>query len=110
MSDNSRQLLTIITEARLESLLLKDIDRLGAKGYTVTDARGKGSRGVRGGDWQPSQNIRLEIICTEPVAAVISGHMQERYYDNYAMVLFQSEVFVLRPEKFGKEGTENHGR
>ena len=42
MSDNIKKLLTIVTEAALENILIKDIERLGAQGYTITDARGKG--------------------------------------------------------------------
>ncbi len=44
-------LLTIVTEAVLESTIAADILRLGARGYTVTDARGSGSHGVRSGAW-----------------------------------------------------------
>lgn len=103
MSDKTRQLLTIITEAQLEPLLLKDIKRLGAQGYTVTDARGSGSRGVRGGHWGPSQNIRLEIICNEAVSTRITQHIRKVYYEHYAMVMYQAPVAVLRPDKFGAE-------
>mgnify|MGYP000290569633 CR=1 FL=1 len=41
-----RTLLTLITEATIESSLLRDLDRLGVRGYTVSDARGRGSRGA----------------------------------------------------------------
>ena len=50
MSERTREFLTIVTEASLESALLRDFERLGAHGYTVTDARGTGSRGVRNAD------------------------------------------------------------
>lgn len=41
----SLKLVTIIAEGFLEEKLVRDIKRLGAKGYTITDARGEGSRG-----------------------------------------------------------------
>jgi hypothetical protein len=40
------------------------------------------------------------VICGEVVAESISAHLQEKYYNDYAMVIYTSEVNVLRPEKF----------
>ena len=51
MPDIDRKLLTIITEALLESELCETIDKMGATGYTVTNARGAGSRGIRDAGW-----------------------------------------------------------
>jgi nitrogen regulatory protein PII len=95
-----QKLLTIITEAALENLLVEDLQRLGAKGYTIVDARGKGSRGVRSGDWELGRNIQIEVICTAAVADAIIAHCVKTYYDNYAMILFVSDVGVVRSDKF----------
>lgn len=95
-----RRLVTIVTEAALESTLLADIEGLGAHGYTVTDARGKGSRGVRGGAWGASTNIRVEIVCDDATALRIINHVKDRYYSDYAMILYAQDVDVLRPDKF----------
>ena len=45
MQLTTRKLLTIITESALEDQLLQTVESLGAKGYTITDARGKGRHG-----------------------------------------------------------------
>lgn len=95
-----RTLLVLFTEAALEPVLLRDFDRLGVRGYTVSDARGKGHRGVRDAAWDEARNIRIEIICGREQAETLLLHLQERYYTNYAMVAYLSEVEVLRPEKF----------
>ncbi len=95
-----RTLLTIITEAIIEQTLLRDLDRLGARGYTVSDARGKGSRGVRDAAWDEAANIRIEVICPRTKAEDVLRHLQDRYYDDYAMVAFLAEIEVLRPAKF----------
>ena len=60
MPGTTRKLLTVICEAGLESRLAEDVMQLGAHGYTVTDARGRGSRGVRNAAWESVANIRLE--------------------------------------------------
>jgi hypothetical protein len=99
-TSHHRKLLTVITEAALEKDVCRDVEKLGAHGYTVTDARGKGNRGVREASWEPSGNIRVEVVCDEPTARAIAGHLREKYYANYAMILFLSDVEVLRPGKF----------
>ena len=95
-----RKLLTIVTEAALERELVGEIERLGAHGHTITDARGKGGRGIRNAGWNLSANIRIEVVCTTDTAHAIAAVLRERYYDNYAMILFIGDVEVLRPEKF----------
>lgn len=100
MNGSMRKLLTIITETALESVLTKDLERLGGQGYTITDARGKGSRGTRNAAWGESSNIRVEVVCDAATAEAIATHLQARYYENYAMILFVSDVAALRPEKF----------
>ena len=97
---DKRTLLTIVTEGVVEPTLLRDIERLGVRGYTVSDARGKGSRGVRDATWGEAANIRIEVICTRALAEEVLRHLQARYYANYAMVAFLAEIEVLRPEKF----------
>ncbi len=100
MDSSMRKLLTIITEAALENVLARDLEHLGVHGYTVTDARGMGSRGTRNAAWGESSNIRVEVVCDAATAEAIAAHLQARYYDNYAMILFVSDVAVLRPGKF----------
>ena len=100
MQVHTRKLLTIVTEASLETLVVNDLERLGAGGYTVTEARGKGSHGVREAKWSATGNIRIEVICDSDTALNIAAEFQQAYYQHYAMVLFMSDIEVLRPEKF----------
>ena len=100
MSHESRTLLTIVTEAALEAPLCADLDELGATGYTITNARGRGNRGVRDAGWSSDSNIRIEVICDEETGERIVETIRNRYYDDYAMVMFISDVRVLRPQKF----------
>ncbi|MAX89181.1 MAG: transcriptional regulator [Pseudomonas sp.] len=100
MTTATRTLLTVICEAALEKKLVADLDHLGAPGWTLSEARGRGSRGVRSAEWDTESNIRLEVICNRELAERIAEHLQVRYYDNFAMVSYLAEVEVLRPEKF----------
>ena len=100
MHPATRKVLTIVTEAALENVLTEDLARLGATGYTIVNARGRGSRGVRDAGWSSSGNIRVDVVCDAAVAERIAAHLRERYYDNYAMIVYLSDAVVLRPEKF----------
>lgn len=94
------KLLTIVCESELEKALLKDLDALGAHGYTVTDARGRGDRGVRDAAWSASSNIRVEVLCPEDTALRIAEEVSRRYYQHYAVVQWLCDAQVLRPQKF----------
>lgn len=96
----TRKLVTIVTESVLEATLVRELDELGAPGYTITDARGRGSRGVRSAGWDLSGNIRVDVVCSAELATAVATRLRERYYDDYAMILFIADVEVLRTEKF----------
>ncbi|MDJ0698525.1 MAG: transcriptional regulator [Woeseiaceae bacterium] len=100
MAENERKLVTIVTEAALETELCESLLQLGASGYTVTEASGSGSRGVRDAGWSSNSNVRVEVVCSAELAAKIADHVRLKYYDHYAMILFEETVRVLRPEKF----------
>ncbi|HET9694276.1 MAG TPA: DUF3240 family protein [Steroidobacteraceae bacterium] len=100
MQLHPRRVVTIVTEAALERTLVAEIEALGARGFTITDARGKGSHGARHSEWTQEGNIRLEVVCEPDLAERIAERVRERFYDHYAMILFVQEVSVLRPEKF----------
>ncbi len=95
-----RRLVTVITEASLERELTRELEAQGVRGYTITDARGRGSRGKRSSSWGHSGNIRVEVICEQALAERLMQRLREKYYEHYAMVLFAHDVEVLRPEKF----------
>jgi hypothetical protein len=100
MQHYTRRMVTIVTEAALERALVMELEALGVKGFTITDARGKGSRGTRQSDWVQEGNIRVEVICDPALADRIAGHVRDKFYANYAMILFLQDVSVLRSDKF----------
>lgn len=95
-----RTLLTVITEAVIEQSLLRDLEKHGVRGYTVSDARGRGSRGIRDAAWDEVANIRIEVICQRAQAELLLAHIRDQYYTDYAMVAFMVEIDILRAEKF----------
>jgi len=73
---------------------------LGAHGYTVNEARGRGAGGERDAAWGPSGNIRMEVICEAAVAQAIAERLRKNYFAHFSMVLYLSDVEVLRDDKF----------
>ena len=100
INPNQRKLLTVVTEALLENSIVEALEQLGASGYTIVNARGRGSRGVRDAGWESSGNIRVEGVCDAKLAERIAESFRDKFYDHYAMILYISDVTVLRAEKF----------
>jgi len=96
----TKKLVTIITEKILEDELIDQFKKLDVKGFTVTDARGEGTRGVRSAGWDQSANIRFEIVCDGLTAEKVCSYLQTNFYANYAMIVFVSNVETLRNDKF----------
>ncbi len=97
-------LVTIVGEAVLETALTNELLRLGATGYTVTDSRGRGSRGMRSGEI-PGEGVRIEVIAGEAVADRILDYVRDHYFPHYAVIAWRSRVSVVRGDKYvGEEG------
>lgn len=92
-------LVTVVAEAVLERRLLRDLRTLGVSGFTVTPAHGEGSRGSRTGDIEGG-NVRVESIVHPDLAATILRHVEAHYFAHYAVIVWVSEVGVLRGDKY----------
>lgn len=93
------KLITIIAEAFLEEKLVREVKKLGASGYTLSPARGEGSRGVRASEWEGG-NVRLEVVASPQVAERILERLAEVYFPSYAVIAFTQTVEVVRGEKY----------
>lgn len=100
VAESHRKLVTVITESTLERDLERELEALGVGGWTISDARGRGDKGVRASHWGHSANIRVEVVCDTPLAERVLSRLREKYYANYAIVMWVQDVEVLRPDKF----------
>jgi nitrogen regulatory protein P-II 2 len=99
LSFASKKLLTLVSEAALENRLIRDVLACGAKGYTVSGARGTGPRNQRNGDLEGG-NIRIEVVADSKTIDQIIDLVQREYFPHYALSLWISEVSVLRDERY----------
>lgn len=91
--------ITIVSERFLRDEIIDLIKKSGAKGYTITDAVGEGSRGIRASEWE-GKNIRLEAIVSDETAETILQTISDEYFTNYAVIMYISDVKVVRGEKY----------
>lgn len=92
-------LVTIVTERILKEDILDTLRTLGAKGFTLTEASGEGSRGIRASEWE-GRNLKIESIVTSSVAKKIIEHIAQSYFENYAVIAYTHPVQVVRGEKY----------
>lgn len=99
------KLVTIVTEGLLKDKMIDLLEKQGATGFTIVRAEGKGSRGLRATDWE-GPNYRFEVITSPEIAEKIVRAVQEKYLTHYSVIVWLSDVDVLREEKFVGEASD----
>ena len=95
----------IITEKLILEKVTRVIESAGGKGYTITAAGGKGSRGVRSTNRavvvDEFRNVKIEVITGSIDAAnKIADEVAKRFFENYSGIAYLEQVQILRPHKF----------
>ncbi len=93
------KLVTIVAERVLQERLLRELKALGARGYTLTEVLGEGSRGVRASEWE-GHNVKIETIVSPNVADRIIEHIATHYFQYYAVIVYAQPVEVVRGDKY----------
>ncbi|MDQ7041051.1 MAG: transcriptional regulator [Rhodothermus sp.] len=93
------KLVTIVAERVLQERLLRELKALGARGYTLTEVSGEGSRGVRASEWE-GHNVKIETIVSPNVADRIIEHIATHYFQYYAVIVYAQPVEVVRGDKY----------
>lgn len=105
MDHHKASKVVIITEKIILGKVVKLIEAAGARGYTVTPAGGRGSRGVRSTNRanviDELGNVKIEVIIgSKDAANRIADEVAETFFDNYSGITYLEEVEILRPHKF----------
>ena len=98
-STTPMKLVTIVTERLLKDQVIALLKRHACTGFTITVAEGEGSRGVRASDWE-GPNLKIESIVSNRTGEAIVGELAGKFFDNYSLVAWISDVHVLRHGKF----------
>lgn len=93
------KLITIVSERILKNQIIKKIQECGAKGYTMVEATGEGSRGIRASEFE-GRNVKIEIIASNEVASKIFQVIRAEYFENFAVIVYSQDVKVVRGDKY----------
>ncbi len=94
------KLVTIICEALAREHLLALFAEVGVHGYTLFPVEGAGSQGRRPGDIAEFGNIQVEVVAAPALATVLMERLQAEFFPRFALIVYESDVRVLRPSKF----------
>ena len=94
------KLVTIVCEAYAKDAVTKLLREVGAHGYTLFPVEGDGSQGQRPADIPEFANIQIEVIVRPEVAEQLLQKLGHDLFPRFAMIAFESDVRVLRNNKF----------
>ena len=100
MSLHPMKLVTVICESVLEELVVELLRDCGVQGHTAFDVRGSGSQGLRNAEMRECGNVQIEVIVKPEAASSLLENLRAKFFEHFAMVAYESEVRVLRPQKF----------
>lgn len=94
------KLLTITCEILAQESIIEIIKKHEITGYTTYEVDGNGTRGLRGQGFKNEKNVKVEVIVRDEKLQDVVEEISRTLFANYAVVLYVSDVGVLRPEKF----------
>ena len=94
------KLLTITCEILAQKNIIDILHKHKVSGYTTYEVDGDGSKGLRGQGFQNEKNVKIEIILSEEKLQDIVEELTRTMFSDYAIIVYVSDVGVVRPEKF----------
>jgi hypothetical protein len=91
--------ITVVADEVLEHTLLEQFIKLGAKGYTCMDCRGKGRHAVVE-DIFTAALVRIELLVQPDVADAIIDYLHREVFQKYACTVCSETVEVVRTDRF----------
>lgn len=90
----SKKRLTIVAEQALEGNIRATIKQKGANSFTILDCMTESSEGPRAGDWDQNKNLTIHVICDHDTMVNIMQEIEEKYCEDYFIVMFTSDIAV----------------
>lgn len=100
MKTHPMRLVTIVCEALAREPVKQLLVETGAHGYTLFPVEGAGAQGARVADIEEYGNVQMQVIVPPDVAEALLERLQQDFFPRFAMVAYESEVRVLRQDKF----------
>ena len=100
MNTYPMKLVTIVCEAYARETVTHLLREVGAHGWTLFEVEGEGARGKRHADIREFANIQIEVIVPPTVSETLLERLEKEFFQRFAMIAFESDVKVLRQQKF----------
>ena len=94
------KLLTVTCEILAQKNIIEILKKHEITGYTTFEVEGNGARGLSGQGLKNEKNVKVEVIMREEKLSDVMEEISRTMFANFAIVLYVSDVGVLRPEKF----------
>ncbi len=94
------KLLTITCEILAQKNIIDILNKHEITGYTTYEVDGNGARGIRGQGFKNEKNVKVEVIMREEKLQDVVEEISRTLFADFAIVIYVSEVGVLRSEKF----------
>ena len=94
------KLLTITCEILAQDNVIDILKKHEISGYTTYEVNGNGARGIRGQGLKTEKNVKVEVIMREEKLDGVVEEISRTLFANFAIVLYVSDVGVVRMEKF----------
>jgi len=94
------KLLTITCEILAQENIIEILKKHEITGYTTYEVDGNGARGLRGQGLKTEKNVKVEVIIREEKLSDIVEEISRTMFADFALVLYVSDVGVVRTEKF----------
>jgi hypothetical protein len=92
--------ITVYATQDLEEALLAECRAMGAKGYTLVEARGAGEHAVFDDPFAKSTHVRIELLVQPAVADAIIDYLAKLHGQNRPVTACVESVQVADPEHF----------
>lgn len=94
------KLLTVTCEILAQKNVIDILAKHDISGYTTYEVEGNGARGLRGQGFKNEKNVKVEVIMQEDKIQDVTEEIARTLFTNFAVVLYVSDIGVLRSEKF----------
>jgi nitrogen regulatory protein P-II 2 len=91
--------ISIILERVLKDDIIDLIKKNGAKGWTLIEVNGEGSRGMRASEFE-GRNFQIDTIVNAECADRILQELSASYISHWSLVVYLSDIQILRAEKY----------
>ena len=96
------KMVTIVTEGLLKDQIIDLLRRHKTTGFTISKVQGEGSKGVFASEWE-GPNLKIASIVSPTTANAILDEVAEKYFEDYSVIAWLTDVSVLRGAKFTRE-------